>query len=69
VIVPLRSGPGFPATLKLTVPLPMPDEDPPLIVMNEALLEAVHAQPPPAVTVVLPEPGPGANDCAVGESE
>ena len=54
VIVPLRAGPtaAFEATLKLTVPLPLPFA-PPVIVIQTALLTAVQVQPLPAVTFTL----------------
>jgi hypothetical protein len=47
------------ATVKLTVPLPVPLA-PCVIVTHDAVLAAVHAQPAPAVTVTLPEPPPAA---------
>jgi hypothetical protein len=45
--------PVFAATLKLTGPVPLPV--PPLVmVIHDALLVAVHAQPVPVVTVPVP---------------
>jgi hypothetical protein len=52
----------------LTVPLPVP-ELPDVIVTHEALLAAVHAQPAPAVTDMLPAPPDARNDWFVGEIE
>jgi len=67
VTVPLRVPPGFDAIVSTTLPSPVPDA-PDLIVMNDELLTAVHAQvvalaptlivsvsPPPfALTLVAP---------------
>ena len=53
VIVPIRSGPVLAATVNWTVPLPLPDE-PPVTVIHDTLLTAVHAQPVLAVTLTLP---------------
>lgn len=54
VIVPVRAAPVFAATLKVTLPLPLPVA-PAVIAIHEALLVAVHPQPLPAVTAtVLP---------------
>jgi hypothetical protein len=55
VSVPTRPGPVFGAAVKLTVPLPLPDA-PLLIESQGALLIAVHAQPPGAVTPTEPVP-------------
>ena len=52
----------FAATLKNAVPFPVPLA-PPVTVIHEALLAAVHAQPAPAVTVLLPVPPAAANAC------
>ena len=52
VIVPVLSGPVFAATEKLTVPLPLPGE-PPVTVIHEAVLTAVHSQPVELVTLKL----------------
>jgi hypothetical protein len=54
VSVPVRDGPVVGATVTLTVPVDVPD-----IGATEAqltLLEAVHGQPAPAVTVTTVEP-------------
>jgi hypothetical protein len=56
----------FALTLKLVVPFAVPDA-PPVTVIHDALLTAVHAQPVPAVTVALPVPPPEAIDSVVGE--
>jgi hypothetical protein len=56
VSVPVRPVvPVLAATLKPTVPDPDPDA-PPVTVIHAALLTALHAQPAPAVTVLLPVP-------------
>jgi hypothetical protein len=56
VIVPLRSDwLLFAATVKLTVPLPDPLA-PLVIVIQAAESVAVHAHPPPAVTLNEPVP-------------
>ncbi|MCU1386108.1 MAG: hypothetical protein JWL71_4805 [Acidobacteria bacterium] len=56
VSVPARAAPVFAATLKLTVPLPVPDA-PPVTVSHPALALAVHVQlPAEAVTATDPEP-------------
>ena len=48
-MVPVRAPPGFAATLNLTVSLPRPIV-PPVTVIHAALLVAVQAQSPAAVT-------------------
>jgi len=64
VSVAVRDAPVFAATVKLTVPLPLPD--PPLVIVtNVALLVAVHVQPVPAVTGTEPVPPAAANDDAL----
>jgi hypothetical protein len=68
VIVPDRPGPFVEATVKFTVPLPVPLA-PAVIVIHDCELAAVHAQPPPAVTVTDPLPPAGATDCESGEIE
>jgi len=69
VIVPVRDVVAeFAATVNVTVPLPDPLA-PPVIVIQVALLAAVHAQPLPLVTVnelVLP---PATTDNETGEIE
>jgi hypothetical protein len=49
----------FGATLYVTVPFPLPG-DPPLIVIHETPLEAVHVQPPATETETDPGPPPEA---------
>jgi len=61
VIVPERPGPLVEATVKLTVPFPLPP-DPELIVIHGCALVAVHAQPAPAVTVTDPVPPDAGTD-------
>jgi hypothetical protein len=56
----------FAATLNPT--LPDPDPDAPLVtVIQEALLLALHAQPAPAVTALVPVPPAAENDWLAGE--
>lgn len=52
VSVPIRAGPVFAATLKVTLPLPVPVA-PDVMVIQDALLAAVQPQPAPAVTATL----------------
>ena len=69
VIVPVRIEVAvFGATLNVT--LADPDCDaPPVMVIQDALLTAVHAQAEPAVTALAPLPPVAANDCVFGEIE
>ena len=55
VSVALRAPPVFGATVKATVPLPLPDA-PDEIATKVALLVAVHAHPDAAVTGTDPDP-------------
>ena len=55
VIVPGRAPPEVDAAVYCTVPLPVPLA-PDVMVIHEALLVAVHAQPLPPVTATLPDP-------------
>ena len=55
VSVPLRALPPLAATLKLTVPAPLPLA-PEVTVMNPALLTAVQLHPVAVVTARLPLP-------------
>ena len=64
VSAPLRAAPPFAATVKATVPLPLPVA-PDEIVMNVALLVAVHAHPVGAVTGTDPVPPAAPNVVAV----
>jgi hypothetical protein len=64
VIVAVRAVPVFAATVKFTVPLPLPDA-PAVIVTKFEELVAVQVQPVPAVTVTVPVPPAAANDVAV----
>ena len=62
VSVPVRLVvPVFAATANATVPEPDPDA-PDVIVIHDALLIAVHAQPAATVTVLLPVPPEAAID-------
>jgi hypothetical protein len=54
VSVPVRCGPELDPTLNVAVPFPLPDPD--CTVMNASWLVAVHVQPAPAVTLLLPDP-------------
>lgn len=56
----------FAATLYPTVPFPVPDVDVENVTQL-AGLEAVHAQPEPAVIAMLPVPEVAATDALVGE--
>jgi hypothetical protein len=64
--VPDRPGPFVDATVKLTVPLPLP-LPPAVIEIHGALLLALQAQPPGAVTETPPLPPAGATDCDSGD--
>jgi len=67
VIVPdLLLVDRFAETEYVTVPFPLPPP-PPVIVMNGALLVAVHAQPAGAVTPTLPLPPEAAKTWLAGE--
>ena len=68
VSVPVRLAPVavLAATLNATVPPPDPVA-PPVTESHEVLLAAVHAQPAPAVTVLLPVPDAAVKDWLVGE--
>ena len=67
VSVPVRlEATVFAATVNVTEPLPEPVA-PPVTVIHAALLAAVHAQPVPAVTVLLPLPPAAVNDWLSGE--
>jgi hypothetical protein len=68
VTVPVRSA-VVNKTVYVTVPLPEPDA-PPVIVIQLALLDAVHAHPDAdAVTATDPLPPAASNSLAVGEIE
>jgi hypothetical protein len=54
VTVPVRDGPEVGFTVKVTPPLPDPLVVPSVI--QSALLAAVHGQPAPAVTAIVPAP-------------
>ncbi len=69
VSVPERAGPSLAATKKVTVPLPLPAA-PEVMVVHWTVLEAVHAQPAPAVTVMgVPAPPAAPIDCDVESIE
>jgi hypothetical protein len=59
-ICPVREGPRFCATVKLTVPFPVPLA-PDVIVIHGARLAAVHAQPCGATIWKLPCPPAAGN--------
>ena len=62
VSVPVRAAPVFAATLNSTDPLPLPFA-PEVMVIHEALLDAVHPQPLLAVTVTgFPAPAVAPSD-------
>ena len=67
VIVPVRAGPVFAATVKLTDPGPVPLVPAVIVIHDGALLTAVHAHVPPAVTAIaVPVPPAAAIDWLVG---
>jgi hypothetical protein len=67
VNVPVRLLPVlFAATVKLTVPFPVP-VDPLVMVIQLALLTAVHAHPDCVVTETVPVPPAFSNVSLVGE--
>jgi len=67
VIVPVRAGPVFAATLKLTDPGPVPLVPAAIVIHVGALLTAVHAHVAPVVTVIaVPAPPAAAIDSLVG---
>ena len=66
VIVPERPGPLVEATVKFTLPFPLPLE-PDVTLIHGCALVAVHAHPSPAVTVTEPFPPDEATDCESGE--
>ena len=69
VIVPVRDVVAeFAATVNVTVPLPDPLA-PPVIVIQVALLAAVHVQPLPLVTANELVPPPATTDSETGEIE
>src|SRR6187397_225006 len=69
LMIPDRSAPvAFGAATKLTVPLPVPDAAP-LIVIQAAPVDAVHPQLAPAVTPIEPVPPAAATVCDVGAIE
>jgi hypothetical protein len=66
VSVPLRASALLAATVKATVPLPLPD--PPLVIeIHGAFADAVHEQPAPAVTATEPPPPLASTDWLLGE--
>lgn len=66
-MVPLRDDVvGFALTLYVTCPLPLPLL-PAVIVIQEALLDAVHAQPLAALTVTFPVAAPDPSVALTGE--
>ena len=67
VSVPTRTSSAvLAATVKSTVPFPIPDA-PAVTVIHELLLAAVHAQPAAVVTAVLPVPPAAGSDWLAGE--
>jgi hypothetical protein len=68
VSVPVRGAVTvFAATVNVTLPEPDPVA-PPVTLIHAALLLAVHEQPDPAVTTLLPDPPSLANVCVVGDA-
>jgi hypothetical protein len=66
VSVPDRLGPLVAATVKFTVPFPVPLV-PDVMVIHDALRVAVHAQPDPAVTATVPLPPDAGTERVSGE--
>ena len=67
VIVPLRGAPlVLMPILKLTEPLPVPPSSE-VMVIQLALLTAVHGHAVPEVTLIVPAPPPDGNDPKDGE--
>ena len=64
VIVPLRAGPPFAATLMLTPPLPLLDAPAVTLSQDESLLVAVHVHQLFAVTPIVVVPPDDGNACA-----
>ena len=67
-MVPLRADPVFAATVYPTEPLPVPLA-PLAMVIQLVAVEAVHAQPLPAVTATAPLPPVAVGDVLVGSIE
>ena len=66
LMVPVRPLPGFAATVNVTLPLPVPDA-PPVIVIHDVVVEAVQAHPPEAETATAdPLPAVAGTDCERG---
>jgi hypothetical protein len=65
VSVPLRAGPVFGATANWIVPLPF-RLPPPLTVIQDALLAALHSHPAAVVTATVAEPPVCATECDSG---
>jgi hypothetical protein len=66
VSVPVRAAPVFAATVKATLPLPLPDAAP-VMLIQDALLAADQPQPPVAVTATAaPAPPAAEMDWLVG---
>ena len=66
LIVPVRPAPVFAVNVKVTLPLPVPDA-PPVIVIQDAVVVAVHPQPPAAETAMAdPLPAVAGTDCDDG---
>jgi hypothetical protein len=59
---------AFGATVKLTVPVPLPDS-PAVTVIHGTADVAVHAHPPSDVTVARPDPPSEATDWLSGATE
>src|SRR5260370_35438454 len=68
VMVPLRAVPVFAVAEKVTLPFPVPDVAL-VIEIHDAFAEAVHAQPLPAVTLMVPGPPLAATVGHVAERE
>src|SRR5829696_1241941 len=67
VIVPDRDAPVVDAAENVTAPGPLPLA-PDAMVIHEALLEALHAQPAPALTEKVPPPPDAGTVCESGDT-
>jgi len=56
------------ATANVTLPLPLPLA-PPVMMIHDALLDAVHEQPAVVFTLTLPTPPVRSIRCDIGEME
>jgi hypothetical protein len=67
VTVPDRDDPVVPSIVSVTTPAPLPAA-PPVIVIHEVLLAAVHPHPGPALTLTVRDPPDASTVCASGDT-